>query len=64
MGYVDSVFVSGRISLSQECQFQVLRDVSETLRGPGSLCNRLASSAYSSDPRVRIISLLGIRDAT
>ena len=50
MGYVDSVFVSGRISLSQECQFQVLRDVSETLRGPGTLC--------------RIIPLLGIRDAT
>ena len=64
MGYVDSVFVSGRISLSQECHFQVLRDVSETLRGPGSLCSRLGSSTYSSDPRVRIISLLGIRDAT
>lgn len=64
MGYVDSVFVSGRISLSQDCQFQVLRDVSETLRGPESLCNRLGSSTYSSNPRVRIISLLGIRDAT
>lgn len=64
MGYVDSVFVSGRISLSQDCQFQVLRDVSETLRGPENLCNRLGSSTYSSNPRVRIISLLGIRDAT
>lgn len=63
MGCVDSVFVSCnlRISLSQGCRFHVLRDVSETLRVAGSRCDRLGNCTYSSDPRIRIIPLLGIK---